>query len=204
MTNVSNWLNRTGCGTASKALPTGSSATIDRLDFAQRQKLLRLVVDEVRVAGWQVEIRFRIPLDSPPEPPNTRVSSKDRLRSLHGDERRKLSASLRDNAPAPAPGSSPRQQPRKEGDRSNFVTLRDTNFLSRSVAQGILAPRSDRTSICRAPAIPSVALQLVAHHDPQPPVLVLPRAGGEHRDVCRRHTARRRRGCGGRSPRRAA
>jgi site-specific DNA recombinase len=57
--------------------------TIDRLDFDQRQKLLRLIVDEIRVAGWTVEIRFRIPLDSPPEPPDKRVSSKDRLRSLH-------------------------------------------------------------------------------------------------------------------------
>ena len=61
-------------------------ATIDRLDFAQRQKLLRLVVDEVRVSGWLVEIKFRIPLDNPPEPPNTRVSTKNCLRSLHGDD----------------------------------------------------------------------------------------------------------------------
>ena len=59
------------------------TTTIDRLDFDQRQKLLRLLVDEVRVAGWQVEIRFRIALDSPPKPPDERVSSKDRLRSLH-------------------------------------------------------------------------------------------------------------------------
>ena len=65
--------------------------TIDRLDFGQRQKLLRLLVDEVRVAGWQVEIRFRIPLDSPPQPPDKRVSSKDRLRSLHNNPRRQLS-----------------------------------------------------------------------------------------------------------------
>jgi len=66
-------------------------ATIDQLDFDQRQKLLRLVVDEVRVEGWQVEIRFRIPIDTPPsEPPGKAVSSKDRLRSLHGDERRQL------------------------------------------------------------------------------------------------------------------
>jgi hypothetical protein len=61
--------------------------TIDRLDFDQRQKLLRLIVDEIRVAGWRVEIRFRIPLDSPPEPPIQRVSSQDRLRSLHADKR---------------------------------------------------------------------------------------------------------------------
>ncbi len=58
-------------------------AAIDRLDFDQRQKLLRLIVDEVRVQGWQVEIRLRIPLDGPPEPPDSRVSIKDRLRSLH-------------------------------------------------------------------------------------------------------------------------
>ena len=65
--------------------------TLDQLDFDQRQKLLRLVVDEVRVKGWQVEIRLRIPLDSPPEPPRKRLSMKDRLRSLHGAERGKLS-----------------------------------------------------------------------------------------------------------------
>ncbi len=40
-------------------------ATIDKLDFDQRQKLLRLVVEEVRVKGWQVEIKLRIPLDTP-------------------------------------------------------------------------------------------------------------------------------------------
>lgn len=60
---------------------------IDQLDFDQRQKLLRLIVEEVRVTGWQVEIRFRIPLDSPPEPSNTTPSSKDRLRSIHLHER---------------------------------------------------------------------------------------------------------------------
>ena len=69
--------------------------TIDQLDFDQRQNLLRLVVEEVRVTGWQVEIRFRIPLDSPPEPPNTTPSSKDRLRSLHGNEWRKLQKPMR-------------------------------------------------------------------------------------------------------------
>jgi site-specific DNA recombinase len=59
-------------------------ATIDHLDFDQRQKLLRLVIDKVRVQGWQIEIKLRIPLESPPEPPGTGLSIKDRLRSLHG------------------------------------------------------------------------------------------------------------------------
>ena len=66
-------------------------ANIDRLDFCQRQRLLRLIVEEVRVAGWQVEIRFQIPLDTPPQTPNPGVSSKDRLRSLCRHPRRQLS-----------------------------------------------------------------------------------------------------------------
>jgi hypothetical protein len=69
-------------------------AALHGLDFPQRQQLLRLVVEEVRVSGWNVEIRLRIPLDdhpngdpagSPP-PPGPRhprpTSSNDRLRSL--------------------------------------------------------------------------------------------------------------------------
>ena len=82
---------------------------IDKLNFQQRQQLLRLVVEEVHVTGWQVVIQLRIPLDSPdptgrdrtprpphpprpgrrrvPDPPSpgtgTRsVSNKDGLRSL--------------------------------------------------------------------------------------------------------------------------
>lgn len=35
-------------------------------DFDRRQQLLRLLVEEVRVQGWQVEVRLRIPLDEPP------------------------------------------------------------------------------------------------------------------------------------------
>lgn len=68
------------------------AATIDRLDFEQRQKLLRLVVEHVRVQGWQVQIKLRIPLDEPPAPTRRRLSRKDRLRSLHVDPRRQLSA----------------------------------------------------------------------------------------------------------------
>ena len=61
------------------------AVTIDKLDFEQRQQLLRLVVEQVLVKGWQVEIRFRIPLDIPADPPGGRVSTKDRLRSLHDE-----------------------------------------------------------------------------------------------------------------------
>ncbi|MGH8974127.1 MAG: recombinase family protein, partial [Acidimicrobiia bacterium] len=71
--------------------------TIDELDFHQRQRLLRLLVDHVQVHGWHVDIHLRIPLDEPnpgtdPEPNkprpragNRRLSSEDRLRLLgHG------------------------------------------------------------------------------------------------------------------------
>jgi site-specific DNA recombinase len=45
-----------------------AAAGIDQLSFAQRQQLLRLVVEYVRVTGWQVEIQLRIPLDDPDDP----------------------------------------------------------------------------------------------------------------------------------------
>jgi DNA invertase Pin-like site-specific DNA recombinase len=70
---------------------------IDGLDFEQRQRLVRLLVEYIRVTGPKVEIHVRIPLDDgpPPEDPNGLpgrenaaeriVSSQDRLRSLGGD-----------------------------------------------------------------------------------------------------------------------
>ena len=51
-------------------------ATIEHLDFEQRQKLLRLVVEDVVVRGWHVDIKLRIPLDEPPSPPAPMLSSK--------------------------------------------------------------------------------------------------------------------------------
>jgi site-specific DNA recombinase len=68
---------------------------LDGLDFDQRQRLLRLVVEHVRVTDRQVEIRLRIPLDEPPDadPPSrppagpARPSTDMRLRSLGVDRR---------------------------------------------------------------------------------------------------------------------
>ncbi len=60
-------------------------AAFDGLDFDQRQRLVRLVVEEVKVTGWQVEIRLRIPLDEDPTDNGAgsgKASSNDRLRSL--------------------------------------------------------------------------------------------------------------------------
>jgi site-specific DNA recombinase len=71
-------------------------AVINTLDFDQKQTLLRLVVEEVHVTGWHVQIRLRIPLDDnpddPPRPPNpdpdrpSPMSTEDRLRSLGAQE----------------------------------------------------------------------------------------------------------------------
>jgi site-specific DNA recombinase len=70
-------------------------AALDHLNFDQHQQLLRLVVEEVRVTGWHVDIRLRIPLDDPPppnQPPRTpHPSSQDRLRSLGSHQRAQLS-----------------------------------------------------------------------------------------------------------------
>src|ERR1035437_734418 len=78
---------------------------IDPLGFEGRQQLMRLVLEDVRVRGWQVELRLRIPLDDAPpattapststtlkrtrtrsprvsRPTKEAVSSNDRLRSI--------------------------------------------------------------------------------------------------------------------------
>lgn len=40
------------------------TAALPTLDFDQRQQLLRTVVEDVSVRGWEVEIRLRIPVDA--------------------------------------------------------------------------------------------------------------------------------------------
>jgi site-specific DNA recombinase len=61
-----------------------AAAGIDELDFAQRQQLLRLIVDHVNVTGWQVEIHLRIPLDDDPGGPTRQVER----RTVYGRRRR--------------------------------------------------------------------------------------------------------------------
>ena len=75
-------------------------AVIDTLDDTQKQQLLRLLIEDVRVTGWHVQIRLRIALDPPPPhptgPTNPKgkpssphprpVSSQDGLRSVGGDD----------------------------------------------------------------------------------------------------------------------
>ena len=79
-------------------------AVIDTLDDTQKQQLLRLLIEDVRVTGWHVQIRLRIAStrhhptghpDSPTSPagptnkpsPHPRpVSTQDGLRSVGGDD----------------------------------------------------------------------------------------------------------------------
>jgi site-specific DNA recombinase len=78
-----------------------ASSAIDGLSFEQRQRLLRMVLEEVRVSGCQVDLRLRIPLDEDPQdgPSSERrrrdlrlLSTNDRLRSLGEHQGRELSA----------------------------------------------------------------------------------------------------------------
>ena len=95
-------------------------AVIDELDHAQRQALLRLLIEDVQVTGWHVKIRLRIPLDEPPGDDHPRgrtprpgpsgndtptVSTEDRLRSLHGQRVRQvhLGACRRQSIRRPVP-----------------------------------------------------------------------------------------------------
>ena len=65
----------------------------EQLDFDRRQRLMRLVVEEVRVSGWQVELRLRVPLDEgPPDsgggPPPPPVSPSPKPKNPSGRPRR--------------------------------------------------------------------------------------------------------------------
>jgi site-specific DNA recombinase len=78
---------------------------IDTLDDTQKQQLLRLLIEDVRVTGWHVQIRLRIALDPPPPqpphpnsptspngptdkpPPPRPVSTQDGLRSIRHPHR---------------------------------------------------------------------------------------------------------------------
>jgi site-specific DNA recombinase len=61
---------------------------INRLDFDGRQRLLRLVVEQVRVTGWHVEIRLRIPLNDGPADDGTKQPGPPSSPSPKGNSRR--------------------------------------------------------------------------------------------------------------------
>jgi site-specific DNA recombinase len=69
---------------------TRVTAALDTINFERRQELLRLVIEDVTVTGWNINIRLRIPLDptpngNNPQPPRRsrrKPSSEEHLRSL--------------------------------------------------------------------------------------------------------------------------
>jgi site-specific DNA recombinase len=74
---------------------------IDTLDFQGRQQLLRLVLEDVRIQGWNVELRLRIPLDDTP-PANTstcapRTDKRRRARSARNARQAKEPVSSNDH-----------------------------------------------------------------------------------------------------------
>jgi len=75
-------------------------ARLNGLDFEGRQQLLRLVLEDVRVQGWQVELRLRIPLDQHPPDDTTMPASSSgtskRARSPRGSGRAKEGMSSND------------------------------------------------------------------------------------------------------------
>ena len=92
------------------------AASLDELDPDARQRLLRLVIEKVRVTGWHVEIHLKIPLADdgpdehrpPPGPnptPEPRPSSNMGLRSLGANQR----SVLPDAPPPSASGPAPRR-----------------------------------------------------------------------------------------------
>jgi site-specific DNA recombinase len=73
---------------------------VDKLNFEQRQQLLRLIVDHVSITGWHVEIHLRIPLDEDPGAPSREIN----WRPHHG-HRRRTTQTQHTNAPTGAMSS---------------------------------------------------------------------------------------------------
>jgi len=80
-------------------------SSLDDLDFDGRQRLLRLVIEKVRVTGWHVEIHLKIPLthDDPgtqpaprPPKPEPQPSSDMGLRSVDRDDRAVMKEAVED------------------------------------------------------------------------------------------------------------
>jgi len=90
---------------------------IDTLGFEGRQQLMRLVLEDVRVRGWQVELRLRIPLDdAPPAATATSTSTtlkRTRTRSPRGSRPTKEAVSSNDRLRSI--GEGPKERPQRGG-----------------------------------------------------------------------------------------
>ena len=112
-------------------------ASLDELDFDGRQRLLRLVVEKVRVTGWHIEIHLKIPLPNDPPPereprppkPGPDPSSDMGLRSVGGHQRTELQAQ-RPPRRAPAHRARPRNRRMTEPNHSR-APLRGPQIASK-------------------------------------------------------------------------
>ena len=98
-----------------------ATTALEHLDFDQRQQLLRLVIDEVRVTGWNVEIRLRIPLDQQPQP----------------------------TTPVTPPGRRPRPRAPRHAAPKEAVSSTDRGSISLTVFLALLVSRSPLPGIGR-------------------------------------------------------
>ncbi len=97
------------------------AASLDDLDFEGRQRLLRLVVEKVRVTGWRVEIHLKIPLaDEPPL-----------------DDHRPNDGPPDDDPREPGPG---RAQPPSSDVRLRSVGVDDVRLVGDPVHDGLREP----------------------------------------------------------------
>jgi site-specific DNA recombinase len=63
-------------------------AGLATLDFDGRQQLLRLVLEDVRVEGWRVELRLRLPLDENPDQNPSKATATGSVVSMQGKRAR--------------------------------------------------------------------------------------------------------------------
>jgi site-specific DNA recombinase len=69
---------------------TRVAAALDTVDFQLRQQLLRLVIEDVSVTGWNVHVRLRIPLDQAPNHDNPQPSRRTRRKPSSEEHLRSL------------------------------------------------------------------------------------------------------------------
>ena len=99
----------------------------ENLDFEGRQRLLRLVIEQVHVTDWQVEIRLRIPLDDNPgdddqaSPANPNSPSPKTISGQTRSTKRPVSSELRLRS-ADHPGPQALRRPGR-----STTTLRPSN-----------------------------------------------------------------------------
>ena len=115
------------------------------LDYTQKQQLMRLLIEDVRVTGWHVEIRLRVALDPPPPdptgPPNPEgkpsphprpASSQDGLGSVSVSGHGRAFLPAPETTRPPPPSRHRQRGPVRATPRPTPGELRDGRQLARS------------------------------------------------------------------------